>query len=79
MRQTAVVLNVEKEMSIEKQLDYWIKPDNNYLEIAKPTTQEIGKLLSAIKMCQQNGYEIRTYEKMAHGMIDTFIKQPMEV
>ena len=48
------MLNVEKEMSIEKQLDYWIKPDNNYLEIAKPTTQEIGKLLSAIKMCQQN-------------------------
>tara|TARA_R100001039_G_scaffold10623_1_gene5421 strand:+ start:43565 stop:43786 length:222 start_codon:yes stop_codon:yes gene_type:complete len=73
------VRNAKTTMSVEKQLDYWIKPNKNYLEISKPTTQEIGKLLSAIKMCQQNGYEIRTYEKMAHGMIDTFIKQPMEV
>ena len=59
-------------------IDLLIEPNENYLKIAKPTSELLQRILATIKNCQTESIECEEYIKLSHSIIDEFIKQPLE-
>ena len=60
-------------------VDLLVEPNEQYLQLVKPTTEILQRVLATIKNCQKEKVECNEYVELSHSILDTLINQPLEI